>query len=270
MASSGRTPTHSCPSYAGGSRAGRSTPSGVSPEQSKGAETPPSTYWSRFSWCSPGYGWPSSTWAHVVGSCPFHLPVPPSSSQQGCSQSLHPPACIDTGGCPNPAAGSCTWPCWTCWGSHRPTYQACLGPSGWRPVPQACWLHHLAWCHLQSCWGCTQSRYVIDVDTKQYWSQYGPWWTPLVTDLHLDTDHCPLDATIQPIPHPHNSLLIKSTSLQFRENCFVGDHVKGLTEAQTDNIWIVPSFTYWTPKHKEDKNLSQDQQVASSRAGTWI
>ena len=33
---------------------------------------------------------------HIVGSCPaFYPPVPPSPPWQGCSQSLHPPACID-------------------------------------------------------------------------------------------------------------------------------------------------------------------------------
>jgi len=34
----------------------------------------------------------------------FHPPVPPSPSQQSCSQSPHPRACIDSGGCPNPDA----------------------------------------------------------------------------------------------------------------------------------------------------------------------
>ena len=56
-------------------------------EQSKGAESPPSTYWPRFSWCSPGYGWPSGLQAHFVGSCwASHPPVPSSPSSQGCSQ----------------------------------------------------------------------------------------------------------------------------------------------------------------------------------------
>ena len=37
----------SCSSYIGGPRAGCSTPGGVSPEQSRGAESPPLTCWSR-------------------------------------------------------------------------------------------------------------------------------------------------------------------------------------------------------------------------------
>jgi len=41
--SSGHTPTTPCPSCVGGSRTGRSTPGGVSQEQSRGAESPPST-----------------------------------------------------------------------------------------------------------------------------------------------------------------------------------------------------------------------------------
>ncbi|KAK4829686.1 hypothetical protein QYF61_006061, partial [Mycteria americana] len=41
------------------------------------------------------YGWLSGLRAHIAGSCPaFHPPVSPSPSPQGCSVSLHPPACI--------------------------------------------------------------------------------------------------------------------------------------------------------------------------------
>jgi len=49
-------------------------------------------------------------------------------------------------------------------------------------------------------------------------------------------DHYPLDETIQPIPHPPNRPPIKSIFLQLREKDVVGDHVKGLTEVQTDDI----------------------------------
>ncbi|KAK4822863.1 hypothetical protein QYF61_020714 [Mycteria americana] len=57
-----------------------------------------------------GYSWPSGLQVHIVGSCPsFHPPVSPSPFLQGCSQSLHPPACIDTGVAPtqvqDPALG---------------------------------------------------------------------------------------------------------------------------------------------------------------------
>ncbi|PKU31890.1 hypothetical protein llap_17809 [Limosa lapponica baueri] len=38
-------PTGPCPSYAGGSRAGLNTPGGVSPEQSRAAESPSLTCW---------------------------------------------------------------------------------------------------------------------------------------------------------------------------------------------------------------------------------
>ena len=80
-----------CPSCAEGSRAGCRT-------SSRRAESPPSTYWPQVFGCSTGYRWLSGLQAHTASSCPaFHTPVPLSSSQQGCSQSLHPPACIDTG-----------------------------------------------------------------------------------------------------------------------------------------------------------------------------
>ena len=65
---------------------------------------------------------------------------------------------IDAGGCPNLGAGPCTWPCWTSWGSHRPTSPDCPHPSGWHPVPQACQLYHTAWCSLQTCQGCAWSH----------------------------------------------------------------------------------------------------------------
>ena len=140
-----------CPSScAGGSRAGCRAPGRLSPELSRGAESPPSTCWPRCLWCSPGYSWPSGLRAHTGGLCPaFHPPVPPSPSRQGCSQSLLPPAYTDSRGCPDPEAGPCTWPCRTSWGSHRPTFQACPGPSGWRPVLLTCRLHQSAWCHQQ-------------------------------------------------------------------------------------------------------------------------
>ena len=95
---SGPAPTGPCPSCAEGSRAEHSTPGEVSPEQSRGPESSLSTCWPRFSWCSPGHGWPSGLPAHIAGSCPaFCLSVPPSPSQQSCSRSFHPPACIDSG-----------------------------------------------------------------------------------------------------------------------------------------------------------------------------
>jgi len=87
--SSGPTPTYPCPSYTGGSRAGRSTPGGVSWGWSKGAESPPSTCWPLFSWCSPGYRWLSGLQAHTAGSCwASHPPVPPSPSLEDFSRAI--------------------------------------------------------------------------------------------------------------------------------------------------------------------------------------
>lgn len=70
--------------------------------------------------CSQGCSWPSGLRVHTFGSCPvFYPPEYPSHSPQGCFQSLLPRAFIDTGGCPDPGAGPCTWPCWTSWHSYE-------------------------------------------------------------------------------------------------------------------------------------------------------
>ena len=101
------------------------TPGGVPAKRSRGAESPPSPC---CFWCSPGYGWLSGLWAHTGSLCPaFHPPVPPSRSPQGCSQSFHPPACIDSRSCSDPDADHCTSPYWSSWGSHRLTSRACPG-----------------------------------------------------------------------------------------------------------------------------------------------
>ena len=77
-------------------------------------------------------------------------------SPQGCSHGVFLAVCINTWDCPSPSATSCTWPCWTSLGSHGSISPACPGPSGWLPSPPVYWLHCSAWCHLQSCWGCSQ------------------------------------------------------------------------------------------------------------------
>ena len=120
---------------------------GISPDQSRGAESPPLPCWPHCFWCSPQYGWPFGLWAHIAASCPvFHPPVPPSYSPQSCLQSTLTPACICTWDCPSPCAGPCTWPCWTSWGLHSPTSQVRQGPSGllwsfW--IPLKCSLNSL-------------------------------------------------------------------------------------------------------------------------------
>jgi len=118
---------------------------GVSPEWDRGAESPPSPCCPRCWGCSPGYGWPSGLRVHIGGSCPaFCPPVPPSPAWQGCSQSLHPPACINTGNSlthvQDPALGRVE----PHEGSRGPTSPACPGPSGWHPVLLVCQLHRSA------------------------------------------------------------------------------------------------------------------------------
>lgn len=50
-------PTGSHPSYIGGHRTGQSTPGGVSPEQGRRAESPPSACWPHCFWYSPAHSW---------------------------------------------------------------------------------------------------------------------------------------------------------------------------------------------------------------------
>ena len=91
---------------------GCSIPSGFSWEQSRGAESLPSTCWSLFSWCNPGYGWPSGLQAHTAGSCwLFHWPTPQNPSPQSCSQAILHLTSICVWNWPDPDAGPCTWPC---------------------------------------------------------------------------------------------------------------------------------------------------------------
>jgi len=105
-ASSGPTPTAPRLSCAEGSRAGCRTPGQVSPERGRGAESPSSPCCPHCWGCSPGHSSPSGLQAHIARSHPaLQPPIHPGPSQQGCSQSLHPPACTDTGGCPDTGAG---------------------------------------------------------------------------------------------------------------------------------------------------------------------
>ena len=115
---------------------GCSTPGGISGEQSRGAEPPPLTCWSSFSWCNPGYGLPPGRQAHIAGSYwIFHQLTLPNASPQGCSQDVLCPAYICALDYPDPDAGPFTCPCWTIWGWHGPTSQACSGPSRWCLFP---------------------------------------------------------------------------------------------------------------------------------------
>ncbi|PKU41176.1 hypothetical protein llap_8516 [Limosa lapponica baueri] len=80
--------------------------------------------------------------------------------------------------------------------------------------------------------------YAIDEDTEQYWFQYGPLRDTTChrsPSGHGDIDHCPLDPTIQPVPHPLNSPPIKSLPLLTSADV-VEDRIKGLTEVQIDII----------------------------------
>ena len=49
------------------------TPSGVSPEQSRGAESPSSICWPHLFWCIPVYSWPSRLQAHVDSPYIHHV-----------------------------------------------------------------------------------------------------------------------------------------------------------------------------------------------------
>jgi len=94
---------------------------------------------------------------HTAGSSPASPPPrPPSTTPQGCSQGHLPSVCVNTWDCPNPSAAFCTWPYWTLVGFHGPSSPACPGPCGWLPFLLTYRLHCSAWCHPQTCWGCTR------------------------------------------------------------------------------------------------------------------
>lgn len=53
-------------------------------------------------WMQSGHVWLSGLGVHMAGTFPAsHPPEPPNPSGQGCSQSVHPPACVDIRGCPD-------------------------------------------------------------------------------------------------------------------------------------------------------------------------
>jgi len=59
----------------------------VSPEQSRGAESPLFPYCPCCWGCSLGHCWPFGLWAHIAGSCrASRQPAPPSPCPQGCSR----------------------------------------------------------------------------------------------------------------------------------------------------------------------------------------
>jgi len=147
--SSGPSPAGPCPSCAGSSRAGCSTPGEVSLERNREAKSPPSTCWPHFFWCSPGYGWPAGLRAHIAGSClAFHPPVPPSPSRQGYSQSVHPQHVLIVGATLNHMQD-------TALGLVEP-HEVHIGPLlKVVQVPLSCQLHHSSCCYLHACQGCT-------------------------------------------------------------------------------------------------------------------
>ncbi|KAK4816210.1 hypothetical protein QYF61_013448, partial [Mycteria americana] len=170
-------------------------------------------------YCSPRYGWLSGLQAHTASSCPvFHPPGPPSPSPWGCSQSFHLPACTDTRGC-------LTQVQYLALGLVEP-HEVYMGPLLELVQVPLDGIPLLRCVNLTTQLGVIckladsaldPTVYVIDEDTKQSWSQYGP-----LRDTSVD--HYSLDVTIQPIPYPLNSPPIKSISLQFGEKDVVGDH----------------------------------------------
>jgi len=146
--------------------------------------------WSHFFGCSIGYSWLSGLWVHIAGSClACHPPLPPGHFWQGCIQSFHPLDSIVSGGCLDPDLRPCIWICWTSWHSRGPTAQAYVGLSGWHPVPRACQLYHMAWCHPQTCRECTWSPcQCLMKMLKSTSPSNDPWGVPLITYLHLNIE----------------------------------------------------------------------------------
>lgn len=72
--------------------------------------------------------------------------------------------------------------------------------------------------------------HVIDEDIKQSCCHHRPLVNNSCTDVGQKIDHYLLNVTIQPIPQPLNSSPIKSVSLKFRENDYVGTMSKALIQ----------------------------------------
>lgn len=116
-------------------------------------ETQPSTTQPHCFWCSPVCSGLSGLQEHLPRACwAPHPPILPSPSLQSCFQATHH---ITWFRVPLLRSRTCTWPCWTSWGSYRPTSQGC---QDLHPFTQVHWLQHWAWCHPQICWRCTQSH----------------------------------------------------------------------------------------------------------------
>ena len=138
-----------------------------------GAESPPSTFWPHFFWCSPGYGWPSGPQAHIGGSCPaFHPPVllcravlNPFISQPVMVSGVAPTQVQDHAlGLVEPHEGHT--------GPLLELVQVPLDgiPSFWRVN---CTIQLGVICKLADS-AHDPTVCVINEDIKQYWSQYGP------------------------------------------------------------------------------------------------
>lgn len=151
---------------------------------------------------------------------------------RGLSQSIHHLVSTNTWDCPGTEPS--TWTCWTSWSLHRPTYQACQGPSVWHPFLLLYQQHQSAWCHLQAWWVCTWSLCPHHQwNIRQQQAQDG---SLRVITCHLDIESLTATLQTQPIPYLLDSLSIKTTFLQFRDKNVVWNHTKGFGGVKVDNI----------------------------------
>ncbi|KAK4818403.1 hypothetical protein QYF61_012324 [Mycteria americana] len=168
-------------------------------------------------------------------------PVPPSPSWQGCSQSLHPPACIDTGGFPQARC--------------RTLHLALLNLMRFTRAHFSSLSRSLWMASCPSGMSTVPLSLVLSANLLRVHSIPLPMsLMKILNSIGPTIDRYPLDATIQTIPHPPNSPPIKSVSLQFREKDVVGAHVKGLTEVQIDDILggtLLPQSPYCGPSTRE-------------------
>jgi len=111
VASSGPAPTHPGLSCAKGSRAGCRTPTGSHQSRAEGQNHLPRHVPTLLGmqlrvrlafWAVSAHCWAVLSFSSTSTPCP---------SRQGCSHTILCPACICAWDCPNPGAGTCTWPC---------------------------------------------------------------------------------------------------------------------------------------------------------------
>jgi len=138
-------------------RPGCSTPDRASQGQSREGQSPSCPLPPLF-WCSPAYCWSLNWKCTLMAHIKYFVYqdtwvfLHKAALNEFLSQSVH--ICISGIGptrMKHLVLGFVT-------SLDKPTFQACVGPSGWRPFLLMYQLRCSVWCCLQTWWGCTRSQ----------------------------------------------------------------------------------------------------------------